>query len=226
MHKKSARQTERARAYRRTHSARARLCLLIGALLFFAPAIGSAQVAVATAVPEKEPPSIFESGYQGLIAGTAVGAAGGYLLSRKDEWQREDWRKVGLGMGIGALTGAGLGIILGISDRAGAPGARYVARDLYLGAGFGVLLGAIGGSISAIVKKDEEHVLFGASIGVIAGAGLGIITGIIEGQAKRRRTDTTTTVSAGLSVRPSLDVSVGPDCSGGRAILPGLTGRF
>jgi hypothetical protein len=226
MHKMSARRAARAPAYRRSHSALSRVCLLLGALLVLIPATGSAQVAVATAAPEQEPPSIFESGYQGLLAGTVVGAAGGYLVARKDDWQRKDWRKVGLGMGIGALSGAGLGIILGISDRAGAPGARYVARDLSLGAGFGLVVGAIGGGISAIAKKDGEHVLFGASIGVIAGAGLGIITGIIEGQTKRRRTNTTTTVSAGLSVRPSLDVSVGPDGSSGRTILPGLTGRF
>jgi MFS family permease len=156
--------------------------------------------------PEADGPSIFSMGYSGLLAGAGIGAAGGYLVGRRDGWKKSDWRAVGLGIGIGALSGAGLGIMLGIVDRSGAPGGRYVARDLAAGAGFGALVGLIGGGISAALNDKAEYALFGTAIGACAGAGLGIVTGIIEGAAKRRRNNaaTTTTVSR-LHLQPSLD---------------------
>jgi hypothetical protein len=204
------------------------LALWLTTLPFTLPAGASAQqVAVATApAPEPDPPSVFVTGYQGLLAGAAVGLAGGYLYARKDDFQKRDWQKLGLGLGIGALAGAGLGISLGVADRAGTNGARYVARDLSLGVVFGAVVGTIGGGISAIVQDDAEHVGYGASIGVIAGAGLGIVTGIIEGQAKRRR-QTATSTAVRITVRPTLAIAAGdPSEMRTRTLLPGLSGSF
>jgi hypothetical protein len=202
----------------------ARALLLASLLSLSLVAAARAQTTAVVAQSEPDPPSIFDNGYQGLLAGAAVGGAAGYLVARPDDWQRKDWRTVGLGLGIGALAGAGLGISLGIADRAGAPAGRYIARDLSLGAGFGAVVGAIAGGISAIVQDDAEHVLFGTSIGVVAGAGLGIITGIIEGQAKRRRS---TAVTTGARVRPTLAVTQGGgDGLRGSTVVPGLAGRF
>lgn len=185
------------------------------------------QVAVATAPTEPEPPSVFQLGYQGLLAGAAVGIAGGYLLARKDDFQSHDWRKLGLGLGIGALAGAGLGVALGVADRAGAKGARYVARDLSLGVVFGAVVGTIAGGISAIVKDDAEHVGYGASVGAIAGAGLGIVVGIIEGAARRRSAPTTSTaVTARVRIRPTLARATAPEGTRAGALLPGLAGYF
>ena len=173
--------------------------------------------------PQDDGPAIFDSAYQGLLAGAAAGAGGGYIAARHDGWRKSDWRKVGLGIGIGALAGAGLGLSLGFADKAGAPGGRFVARDLAAGAGFGALMGAISGGISAAINKEAEHVLFGASIGVISGAGLGIITGIIEGQAKKRRLAAATTTTS-MRVQPTL--SWMKDAHGSSALVPGLSGSF
>lgn len=177
--------------------------------------------------PAGDPPSIFESGYQGLLAGTVIGLGGGYLAARRDGFERSDWRALGLGMGIGALSGAALGITLGIADRSGAPGGRYVARDLSLGAGFGAVIGTISGGIAALAQDKPERVLFGASIGVLAGAGVGIITGIIEGQSKRQRNVAAITTSR-LTVQPSLAVTSVGDRLHAKAttLLPGVSGRF
>jgi microcompartment protein CcmK/EutM len=171
-------------------------------------------------------PSIFSMGYSGLLAGAGIGAAGGYLVGRRDGWKKSDWRAVGLGIGIGALAGAGFGIMLGVVDKSGAPGGRYVARDLAAGAGFGALVGLIAGGISAARNDKAEYALFGTAIGVCAGAGLGIITGIIEGAAKRRRSNaaTTTTVSR-LHLEPSLDFVPLKENSLGTAVS-GIRGSF
>lgn len=165
-------------------------------------------------------PSIFDSAYQGMLAGAVTGMGGGYLKGRKDGWRKSDWRAVGLGIGIGALAGAGLGLGLGFADRAGAPAGRYIARDLAAGAGFGAVIGVISGGISAAIKSEPEHVLFGAAIGVVAGAGLGIITGIVEGASKRNRNVQSTTTTTRLKLEPTLAYV------GSGALMPGVSGQF
>jgi hypothetical protein len=196
----------------------------------FVTVVSAPRVHAQQTTASEDGPSIFDSGYQGLLAGAAVGAAGGYIAHGRDDWKKSDWRKVGLGLGIGALAGAGLGLGLGFADRAGAPGGRYIARDLIAGAGFGAVIGVISGGISAGINSDAEHVLFGAAIGVVAGAGLGIITGIIEGQTKKHRrpatttTTTTTTSIQRLRMQPTLGWI--KDGRGTSAVMPGLSGQF
>lgn len=174
------------------------------------------------AAPEPDPPSIFASGYQGMLAGALVGLGGGYLAGRRGGWRKQDWRPVGLGLGIGALAGAGLGITLGIMDRSGMVAGRYIARDLFAGAGFGALVGAIAGGISAIVQNEAEHVLFGTAIGVVSGAALGIVTGIVEGQTKKDRMRGAAAKSA-----PPPRVKLEPSVVATRfSFMPGVRGRF
>ena len=173
---------------------------------------------------EDEGPSIISQGYQGLLAGAVVGMSGGYLAARRDDWEKSDWRAVGLGIGIGALGGAALGLTCGFIDKGGSPAGRYISRDLMAGAGFGGVLGAISGAISAGINNDAEHVLFGASIGVIAGAGLGLITGIVEGQMKGRRDAASTTVVTRLKLTPTLAWARTVD--GSRTVMPALASRF
>lgn len=203
------------------------LCALLLSFAVAAPASAEAVVQQTNVeADEPEAPSIISQGYQGLLAGAVVGLGAGYLVGRRDDWQKSDWRGVGLGIGIGALAGAGLGLTLGFMDHGGVRAGRYIARDLIAGAGFGAVLGAVSGGISAAINKDGEHVLFGAAIGVCAGAGLGIITGIVEGQMKARDGDTaaSTTVTSGLRLAPSFALARTSD--GGHAMVPGFAGRF
>ena len=183
---------------------------------------GSAEAHDTSAADEDESPSIFEYGWQGLSAGALVGLGGGYLVGRRDGWERSDWRAVGLGAGIGALAGAGLGLSLGLIDRGGVSTVRYIARHLSAGAGFGLVIGVIAGGISAAVQHEPEHALFGAAIGTISGAGLGILTGIIEGATHRDRTSTARKRSP--SVAPTLAWTRTAD--GSSAWLPSVSGRF
>ena len=191
--------------------------------LAFAPAARAHDVVVAhTHDQEQEGPSIFEYGWQGLFSGALVGLGGGYLVGRRDGWEKSDWRAIGLGVSIGALAGAGLGISLGLLDRGGVSTGRYIARDLSAGSGFGLVIGAVSGGISAALQSEPEHVLFGGAIGVIAGAGLGIVAGIVEGAL--HEDDATTTVRRRLRLSPSLAWTRTTD--GSAVWLPGLRSQF
>jgi hypothetical protein len=180
-----------------------RIGLLALLLAAFIPGDAFAQT---TTVQQDDGPGIISMGLSGIFPGAAVGGSAGYLVGRRDGWKKSDWRAVGLGLGIGALSGAGFGILLGVIDKSGAPAGRYIARDWAAGVGFGALIGVIAGGISAARNDKAEYALFGTAIGAISGAGLGIITGIIEGAAKRNRsTTTTTTTTSSLRLQPSLD---------------------
>ena len=175
---------------------------------------------------ESEPPSVFSRAAQGLLAGAVVGTAGGYLVGRQDGWQRDDWRSVGLGLGVGALGGAGLGLAFGFMDQGGVRAGRYIPRDMLAGAGLGAVVGAISGGIAAAATDKPERVVFGTSVGVLAGAGLGIITGIVQGQMMDNRGEThTTTVTSRLKLTPSLALTR-PDNRSAAVVMPGLAGRF
>lgn len=176
---------------------------------------------------DSESPSVFSRAAQGLLAGAVVGAAGGYLAGRGDDWERSDWRGVGLGVGIGALAGTGLGLTLGFMDKGGVRAGRYIPRDMMAGAGLGALVGVISGGIAAGATDDAEKVAFGAAVGVLAGAGLGIITGIVEGKVHGRGDDQSRAVawdSRRVRLAPSLAWA---RASADRAVLmPAVAGRF
>lgn len=176
---------------------------------------------------ESEPPSVFSRAAQGLLVGGLMGAAGGYLVGRQDDWQRSDWRAVGLGVGIGSLAGTGFGLMLGLLDHGGVRAGRYIPRDMMAGAGLGAAVGAISGGIAAAAANDAERVVFGASVGVLAGAGLGLLTGVITGQLRENRdeTQTTTTVTSRLKLAPSI-AWARPSQQGSGVLMPSLAGRF
>ena len=166
-------------------------------------------------------PSMLSYGFEGLGTGALVGLGIGYLVARNDDFERSDWRAIGLGAGIGALSGMGLGLGLGAadlaSDRPGVGG--VVLRDTLYGTGLGGLAGLLGGGISAIVSGDGEHVPFGAAIGGVAGAGVGMIVGFIEGprMVHSRRHQARGFAPTVVAVR---------DSSNNPVWMPGAVGRF
>jgi hypothetical protein len=174
---------------------------------------------------DSEAPSVFSRAALGLLGGAVIGGAGGYLAGRNDGWERSDWRAVGLGLGVGALAGTGVGLMFGFMDKGGIRAGRYIPRDMAAGAGLGALVGVISGGIAAATTDDAEKVAFGAAVGILAGAGAGIITGIVEGQVQRNR-DVRARAVASQRVRlvPSLAwTRVSPDRS---VVMPALAGRF
>jgi hypothetical protein len=129
-------------------------------------------------------PSVFTYGYRGLTVGAIGGLSGGYLVARHDGFQGRDWRPLVLGAGIGALSGAALGLGLGFLDLADdRPGMGNIAlRDMAYGGGFGAVVGLIVGGLVVIKTRDAEHIPFGAAVGALSGIGVGLIVGLIEGR--------------------------------------------
>lgn len=165
-----------------------------------------------SAKADTNPPTVFDGAYQGLLVGATAGVATGYLFARRGGWKSsDDWKPLVYGAGIGALSGAAIGLTLGIVDMAQRnPGRNgYVMRDGLYGAGLGAVLGGIAGGLAAISSKKGEHVLLGGSIGVLAGTCLGMGMGFVEGYRK-------------FSPR----VSAVEQADGSLAFLPALAGQF
>jgi hypothetical protein len=158
------------------------------------------------------PPTVFDGAYQGLLVGALAGTATGYMIARSDTWDKSGgWKPLAYGAGIGAISGAVLGLTLGIVDMSQRKPHRnaYVMRDGLYGAGLGAVLGAIGGSLAALSTKRGENILLGTSIGVLAGTCGGIAVGFVEGYRK---------YSASVAPVQQSDGSVG--------FVPAVVGRF
>lgn len=133
-------------------------------------------------------PAIMSYGLHGFWTGAELGLATGYLSTGSD-WDSGEWRNLAIGAGVGAVTGIGVGLLLGTADHgAGDPPGTgyYVLRDM----GYGTTLGALGGTaVGAVLLLNDgpaKNIPLGASIGALAGAGLGIIFGIVEGASEDR----------------------------------------
>lgn len=159
------------------------LLVLLGCTLCAVPALAEPALENPTRA-ERDDPSMLQYGFAGLGSGALIGLGGGYLFARDPDWNwdKRDYRALGLGAGIGALSGMALGLGLGAYDLgAKKPGyGGVVLRDTLYGTGLGAVTGALGGMISAFAQDEGEHVLFGTAIGLVAGAGVGMIIGFIE----------------------------------------------
>jgi len=145
---------------------------LLVAFLFAALALSTRQSHAA----ELPPP--------GLLVGATAGAATGYLFARRGGWDSStDWKPLAYGAGIGALSGAAVGLTLGIVDMSQNKPHRnaYVMRDGLYGAVLGAVLGGIAGGLAAVSSSKGEHILLGGSIGVLSGTVLGMTVGFVEG---------------------------------------------
>lgn len=150
----------------------------------YAPSYGQS-CGTSCASARREAPSIFRYGYRGLLAGGLGGLGVGYVVAR--ERDTAAWRPLAFGSAVGALAGAGFGVMLGLLDAGEIGAGYYVTRDMLYGVGFGSVVGAIGGGLSALLGNPKERVLFGTAIGAAAGVGAGVLTGLVEAATHRRR---------------------------------------
>ena len=181
----------------------------LGILIALALIAGFTRSARAENLP---PPTVFDGAYQGLLVGALAGTATGYMFSRSDTWNKSSgWKPLVYGAGIGALSGAVLGLTLGIVDMAARKPHRnaYVMRDGLYGAGFGAVLGGIAGGLVALSTKKVDHFLLATSIGTLTGTVGGMAVGFVEGYRKY-------SVSVSPVERPDGTVS----------FLPAVAGRF
>jgi hypothetical protein len=169
---------------------------------------------------QTEPPSALLHGLQGFLAGALVGTGIGYLTI--GESAHEPWRDVLLGAGVGGLSGAGLGLGVGLLDASMGKrsAARYVMRDMLYGTGLGALFGSVVGGLVALDSDDAEDVLVGGSIGAISGALLGVVTGVVEGQWRKPHGHDA------AKTRISAVLGLSRDRAGQHLLLPGVAGRF
>ena len=159
-------------------------------------------------------------GWHGLWIGADVGAAIGFL-SIGSTYSKGEWRNVAFGTGLGVITGAGLGWMLGLSDAESESPARgsYVLIGVANGALLGTITGTIVGEIVMIDTVRPKDLLIGASVGALLGASTGLVLGIIAGARAdtpgRGNSNPPTGISLTLVGIPELLLPI-----------PGIAGRF
>ncbi len=133
--------------------------------------------------PPDRAPSVFAYGFRGFWIGTALGSSVGYLAVGDEHWEGEEWKTLGISMGVGAIVGSIGGLGIGLYDLSlDKPGVgSIVLRDTLYGTGLGGLVGAVAGGLFVIKSDNWEDVAMGSSIGTLVGAAVGIAMGFIEG---------------------------------------------
>jgi hypothetical protein len=195
--------------------------------------LAAAVAALFAAVPERclaeedSTPSILGYALEGFGTGVAVGFATGYLATGP-KFEGGEWRTVLWGGGIGALTGLGLGLVLGIVDAATVPSGRgvgfYIMRDSNYGYTVGALAGGVIGALVWAGGGVAKDVLIGLAWGTVIGAGAGVVLGIVEGALRSGKSNTSHAqrrgpFQVGLGFTPSLE-------GGAPITYPTLTARF
>lgn len=130
----------------------------------------------------EEAPSILGYGFEGMGTGAAVGLGVGYLSIGPD-YQDGEWKKLVYGTAIGALSGLGVGFLLGIIDAGTSRGRGvgfYMVRDSNYGVTVGFVVGGIVGLLRWLGDGSGKDLLRGFAWGTIIGGGAGLIVGIIE----------------------------------------------
>jgi hypothetical protein len=155
------------------NAVRYRLALLVFVVATLLPARGSAEMPTAA--------SLLDYGFRGFTLGAECGLAAGYL-STGPVYPREEWRKLVLTMGVGALAGMTTGFILAVADVTAhnVPVGYFVLRDTGYGTVIGAAMGAVVGMLIWVDNGTTKDVLEGAAYGTLIGAVAGIAYGIID----------------------------------------------
>jgi hypothetical protein len=125
--------------------------------------------------------SLVDYGFKGFSLGLELGLSVGYI-STGPVYRTEEWRKLVLGMGVGALIGMSTGIIVAVVDVTNhdVPVGYYVLRDAGYGTVLGATMGAVVGLLLWVDQGTPKDVLKGAAFGTLFGALAGIVYGAIE----------------------------------------------
>jgi len=122
-------------------------------------------------------------GFEGIGTGLGTGLAVGYLSTGR-HFKSEEWRNLGLGVGLGALSGIGVGMLLGtvdlLSNRPGGIG-YFMLRQANVGMKLGFTVGFIVGGVSFLTGGESKSILTGMAWGAMLGTGAGLVFGLIEG---------------------------------------------
>ena len=127
--------------------------------------------------------ALVDYGFKGFTLGLETGLAVGYLATG-DRWEQREWRTIVLGMGIGALSGMTVGVMISVADYTGrgVPVGYYVLRDANYGTWIGAAMGTIVGMLLWLDDGHPRDAVRGAAYGTLFGAVAGIAYGIIDGK--------------------------------------------
>ena len=195
-------------------------CFALGAVLW------SLQPGVCFA-EDDEAPSIVGYGLEGMGTGAASGLALGYIATGS-EFHRSEWRTLAWGTAIGALSGLGVGVLLGTVDAASGPRRGYgfyMVRDSNYGFTVGLLAGGIIGALLWLDDGTGKDLLRGMAWGTVIGAGTGLLVGVLEG-ALRSSSRPARSYEAPRARRMQLGVGFAANGGGAPIPYPTLTGRF
>lgn len=180
----------------------------------------------------EDAPSIVGYGFEALGTGAAMGLGIGYLSTGSD-WESGEWKNLVYGTAIGALTGLGVGLLLGVVD-AGTSRGRGVGFYMVRDSNYGVAVGFVAGGIIGLLQwmgddGSGKDLLRGFAWGTLIGGGAGFLVGIIEG-ALRGSSSSSGDPAVGetaLSKRMRFGVAFTPNERGGVGTpYPTISGRF
>ena len=166
-----------------TSSSSARYTFVVAALVFAASTLSPAR----SRADMPDAASLVDYGFKGFTLGLELGLAVGYITTGKT-WEKNEWKKLVISAGIGALAGMSTGIVVSVADStSGGAGGYYILRD----AGYGTLLGGTMGALVGVLlwvdNGRPKDVLRGAAYGALLGAALGIVYGVVEASNSRGR---------------------------------------
>jgi hypothetical protein len=195
------------------------------ALLLVAATLFGVSLRPARCLAEDEAPSIVGYGLSGMGTGAATGLALGYIMTGT-HFNSNEWRTLLWGTGIGALSGLGVGILLGTVD-AGMGRERgvgfYMMRDSNYGVTVGFLAGGIVGALVWLGGGDGRDLLHGMAWGTVIGAGSGLLIGVLEGVLRGSPAKQPTAAEVS---RIRFGIGFVPTTRGAPVPYPSLTGRF
>lgn len=176
------------------------------------------------AAEDDDGPSIVGYGLSGFGTGVGLGLASGFLATGHT-FESGEWKALVLGTAVGALSGMGVGIALGIVDASATPPRRGVGNYILQDIGYGVTLGALSGAVVGVIVwvTDEDgrpkDVLFGLAYGIIIGASVGAVLGIVQGALYKPP-------AAAEPAKLSFNLGFTPSSSGLPLPYPSLLARF
>lgn len=192
------------------------LALCVAVALAYTPGVCLAE--------DDEAPSIVGYGLEGMGTGAATGLALGYLATGP-EFHSNEWKTLGWGLAVGALSGLGVGVLLGTVDASTVPGRGvgfYMIRDSNYGFTVGFLAGGIIGAIIWLGDGTSKDLLIGMAWGTVIGAGTGLLLGVLEGALRGSRRE----APAPRASSVHLDLGFTTTSGGAPVPYPSLSGRF